>query len=238
MNVVDRYTSSFVGDNFIFMNDGYVDLDDHGYPVDNYINLLPKYSNWRYQVNLYRKMLDVANVTPHTSKGNLVDISCGKGGGLSFYKDYYNFDSLAGVDITPIHIEFCNDVYDDIDFYLSSATNLPFSDESVDILTTVEACLYYDPFEQYVSECYRVLKPGGLLIQAAPGLPPLSYYEDYFTCVSVSDITKNVATSCAISKHRFVNINDIYRSVLEQDEKRYLDNSSFYNIAVYQKMYS
>ena len=80
----------------IFMNDGYAEIDNNGYPFDSTQTqnciLNPKYTNFKYQLNLYKQLLDFAEIKTDKQIDVVMDIGCGKGGGISFYKDFYNID--------------------------------------------------------------------------------------------------------------------------------------------------
>ena len=232
VNKYNRFSKDPSFENFIFMNDGYVDLDTNDYPLPVDLNLTEKYQDWKYQVNLYKKILEVANI----SKGILVDLSCGKGGGLSFYKDYYSFDKLIGIDLNPTHIEICKSHTNGIEFLSGTATAIPLDSESVDAITTVEASGYYDPYEQYVAEAYRVLKPGGLLIQTTPhGFDRSIFERQGFKILKELDITKNVRMACTISKYRFFNKSKVIARALDVDEKRYWTDTCCYSITIFIK---
>ena len=68
-------------DNVIFMNDGYCPLDEDGYPTKMNIELAEKYKPWRYQVYMYKVLLDFIKVDLEGSKNKtLLDVGCGRGG--------------------------------------------------------------------------------------------------------------------------------------------------------------
>jgi SAM-dependent methyltransferase len=238
--VIDRY-NTFIGniDGFAFMNDGYVDIDQHGFPVASTdIELTEKFQPWRYQAQLYKKCLDVALIDRLAEQGTLLDLSCGKGGGLAFLKDYYRFQKLIGVDLNPTHIEICKRNIKDVEFLAASAIEIPLKNETVDIITSVEAAAYYQPFEQYLSEAYRLLAPGGLLVQANPDAVDINLYADQgFKIESRKNITRNVRIACAISKYimRDIDRSDTLFDCLMGDETRYIYNRALYNIMVFSK---
>jgi ubiquinone/menaquinone biosynthesis C-methylase UbiE len=240
IEVVKKY-DKFIGqiNGFSFMNDGYVDLDQFGFPViDTNLKLLEKYNSWRYQAQLYKKCLDYAGIEFNTNQGTLLDLSCGKGGGLSFFKDHYQFQKLIGVDLNPTHIEICKKNVPGIEFITASATDIPLEDSSIDIITTIEASAYYDPFDQYLKESYRLLKPGGMLIQAGPDLFDMNQYADHgFKFHNIYNITKNVRTACAISKYILLELDPsgVSFECLLGDESRYIQGQSFYNIVIFSK---
>jgi ubiquinone/menaquinone biosynthesis C-methylase UbiE len=223
-------------ENFIFMNDGYVELDADGYPEPVNLTLSEKYKDWKHQVNLYRKLLDLANL--NTNTGTLVEVGCGKGGGLSFYKDYYDFKQLIGIDINPAHIEICKSHTTGIEFLTGSATYIPLESEFADIILNVEATAHIDGHEKYIDEVYRVLKPNGLLLQATP-LPKNFDFSIFkqrnFDLLLNLDITKNVRMSCSISKFLFFEKSIIIATGLYNDEKLHWKKVFTYNITIFKK---
>ena len=239
VDTVEKYNRFIVGSEFAFMNDGYVDLDQYGLPTTNSdIELSEKFGPWRYQAQLYKKCLDVALIDRSAEQGTLLDLSCGKGGGLAFFKEHYKFQRLIGVDLNPVHIEVCELNIKDVEFVEASATNIPLADESVDIITTVEATAYYKPFDRYLSEVYRLLTPGGLLVQASPDAADINQYADQgFKLQASKNITRNVRVACAVSKYvmRDMDSSDTLFDCLMGDETRYIYNNSLYNIAVFSK---
>ena len=239
IDIVEKYNRFVVSSEFAFMNDGYVDLDQHGFPIESIdIELTEKFRTWRYQAQLYKKCLDVALIDRSAEQGTLLDLSCGKGGGLAFFKDHYKFEKLIGVDLNPVHIEVCELNIKDVEFVAASATEIPLADESVDIITTVEATAYYKPFDKYLSEVYRVLAPGGLLVQAGPdGININQYADQGFKLQTSKNITRNVRVACAVSKYvmRDMDSSDTLFDCLMGDETRYIYNTSLYNIMVFSK---
>jgi ubiquinone/menaquinone biosynthesis C-methylase UbiE len=203
VDTIARYNRFVVNSNLAFMNDGYVDLDQYGFPTTSLdFELSEKFQPWRYQAQLYKKCLDVALIDRSAEQGTLLDLSCGKGGGLAFFKEYYKFQKLIGVDLSPVHIEVCQLNIKEVEFVEASATSIPLADESVDIITTVEATAYYKPFDSYLSEVYRLLAPGGLLVQAGPDAMDINQYADQgFKLQSSKNITRNVRVACAVSKY-------------------------------------
>ena len=82
IDTVAKYNRFVVNSEFAFMNDGYVDLDQYGFPTPSLdFELCEKFQPWRYQAQLYKKCLDVALIDRSAEQGTLLDLSCGKGGG-------------------------------------------------------------------------------------------------------------------------------------------------------------
>lgn len=222
-------------DHLIFMNDGYVELDSNGYPVDleqdTFFMTNNKYKNFKYQVNLYLKSLQFADVDRFSQLGTILDIGCGKGGGISFYKDFYKFKNYIGIDLTEININMAKKHTSGIDFYIATATDLPIKDSSVDVITSIESIAYYHPLLSFIKEAARVLKTDGKVIisnhfnkQEEERIEEL-FLKNNFILNSKVDITKNVSIACAISKFRFLDISISESRMMNFDEQRYLDGS-------------
>jgi ubiquinone/menaquinone biosynthesis C-methylase UbiE len=224
---------------FIFMNDGYTDIDENGYPIDviplklNNIN-----KHWKYQANMYYKALSQASIFFDTSiDKTYLDLGCGRGGGIDLIIENYQFKNIIGIDITPYNIDFCKKYIPNTKFFNTSASDLScIEDKSIDVITSIESCGYYEPFSKYIEECYRVLKPGGVLIQASPYFIPVeNFIERKFKFKSFLDITYNVHLACSISKIKGKIINSEIYSLFSIEEKRYENNSALYNILVFEK---
>jgi ubiquinone/menaquinone biosynthesis C-methylase UbiE len=95
-----------------------------------------------------------------------VEVGCGRGGGLSYIFDKFSPRSAVGIDLSPVAIKFCRDHYDlpEINFITANAEDLPFEDNSVDILINVESSHRYANMDKFLSEVKRVLKLGGKLL--------------------------------------------------------------------------
>jgi SAM-dependent methyltransferase len=232
---IDTY---FDQDQVIFLNDGYVPLDEYDYPLSINVDLSKKYSPWRYQVSLYKKLLDSADIY-YNSKGILLDVSCGLGGGTAFYRDYYNFDKVIGVDLNPLHIDICSRKNKKVNYINASALRVPLSNESIDLVVSVESAGYFEDINLFLKEAWRLLAPGGKLIIANRDYVDMfPYYKNsLFKLVSFENITNNVRTSAAIGKYAISKIdpNGVITRHIGLDETLYSDKDIIYYIVVLQK---
>lgn len=225
-------------DDGIFMNDGYAPLNLYGQPVDYVdLNLSEKYKPWKYQVYMYRVLLNKINIRPVNSKGkSLLDVGCGRGGGLSFYNDYYNFSRLVGVDLNPNHKKIAESHTEGIEFITSSATKMPLEDKSFDIITCVETSPYYEPFEDYVQEVKRLLRDDGIYVRSERYIQePDDFLNDGFEEIFTLDITQNARISCSISKWSMLHVSKRLSEIFFNDEEEYIGDNAFYNIRAYRK---
>ena len=85
-------------------------------------------------------------------KGYLLDV----GGPSNFDKDYYNLSSCISLNLNDLEVK--TNVIADVE-------EMPFADNTFDTILFIEAlpCLKVTNFEKSLSECMRVLKPGGFI---------------------------------------------------------------------------
>jgi ubiquinone/menaquinone biosynthesis C-methylase UbiE len=141
----------------IFMN--------YGFSKENYSLILPKHHEKdRYSIQLYDF---VASGTEINGK-DILEIGCGRGGGLSYINMTYKPNSATGIDLNPKAINFCNSYYKDenISFQQGDAQSLDFQDECFDVVINVESSHRYVEIDNFIQEVNRVLKPGGIFLFA------------------------------------------------------------------------
>lgn len=227
------------------MNDGYVDLDENDYPINSDIDKIiksdEKYKNYKYQVNLYYKLLKSGNVDFLDNFDSIVDVGCGRGGGISFYKNFYNFKNCIGIDLNEGSIEIAKKYNPDINFYVSSSKNLPLENNSVDIITCVESFNYYSPVINFIKESFRVLKNNGKIMISMPLTKNDEivleniFTNNNFVLYNKEDITKNVRTSCAISKYKYRDMSLASFNAISFDEQKYFNLETTYKNFVFIK---
>ena len=98
----------------------------------------------------------------------ILDVGCGSGGVLRDFIKYGAIpENLYGVDLLPDRIERAKKLSPHINFYLGSATELPFENEFFDIVmqfTVFTSILDYSMKQKIAKEMLRVLKPDGIII--------------------------------------------------------------------------
>lgn len=134
---------------------------NYGYSKDNHeIQLEESDVTDRYSVQLYHH---VANRIDLKGK-DLLEVGCGRGGGLSYVNRYLSPKSATGIDLNKRAISFCKNHYENIAFFQGNAESLKFEDNSFDVVINVESSHRYNQIDKFISEVYRVLKPGGYFI--------------------------------------------------------------------------
>jgi ubiquinone/menaquinone biosynthesis C-methylase UbiE len=200
------------------------------------------YGGYKYIPGRWKKVAKQLIENYNLKAGSKVlDVGCGKGGGVSFYKDFYNFDNCIGIDLTNININIAKKHSKSINFYVASATNLPINNNTVDIVTCVESVLYYDPILKFVKEIFRVLKNNGKILISMPINKQQednlknTFLNNGFILDKEEDITKNVRMACAISKFRFMDISFQESKMMYVDEQRYYDENIKYKNFIFTK---
>ena len=115
----------------------------------------------RFHINLYHRTATQADLTGK----RVLEVSCGHGGGASYLTRTQHPASYTGLDLNPAGIKFCQKTHNlpGLDFVQGDAENLPFDDESFDVVVNVEASHCYPRFPRFLAEARRVLRPGGYL---------------------------------------------------------------------------
>ena len=141
----------------IFMNYGY-SKNDHKIKLDKFDE------KNRYSAQLYHLVATGVNI-----KGkDILEVGCGRGGGLSYINRYLTPGSATGVDLNKKAIEFCKKYYSNekIEFSQANAQNLDFRDNTFDVVINIESSHRYSQMNMFLYEAYRVLKPGGFFLFA------------------------------------------------------------------------
>lgn len=232
--IIEKYDRDDHTSDVIFMNDGLADLDQYGYPIiDPIVKFNHRNHAWRYQANMYYRSLVLGGIQ---SGDRFLDLSCGRGGGINFVQDNFKFNSYVGLDLNPKHIEFAKSYLTNAQLITASATQTGLPPDSIDVITCIESCGYYNTYNDYIREAHRILKPRGRLIEASPYVTEFSdIIHDKFRIVAFKNITRGVRVSCAVTKYIYREHNSTVYQALLNDESRYINNSSLYNIVVLEK---
>jgi len=142
----------------IFLNYAYETDPPMGIP------LAPEEEKDRACIQLYHHTGSLADI----GGKNVLEVSCGHGGGASYLTRTFQPAGYTGLDLNPAGIAFCRKRHHvpGLDFIQGDAENLPFTKETFDAVVNVEASHCYPDFPRFLSEVARVLKPGGRFLYA------------------------------------------------------------------------
>jgi ubiquinone/menaquinone biosynthesis C-methylase UbiE len=183
----------------LLMNFGY--SDDVLMPQDNGKNEREKYS-----VNLYHHLA----VETELKDKDIVEIGCGRGGGLAYITTTFHPASAIGIDLEKEAVKFCNRHYkiDGMSFAQGDAQNLNMKDASCDVVFNVESSHRYPDMQAFLGQVNRILRPGGYFL-----LTDFRY--DY----EMEDLRKMLNSSgLSVLKERIINKHVV--EALEKDDAR------------------
>ena len=171
-----------------FYNHGYLPLliEDTGYGELFSENL------YHYAVN----SIESKNKT-------ILEVGCGRGGGLKSLSNHLEFENLIGCDINALNIKYCEDTNDSIKFDVADAEKLPYKDNSVDVVLNIESSHCYPNLNIFFQEVDRVLNQNGTFVwcDCFESIEEFNFKLDKiknnknFDIQIVDDITNNVIDS-------------------------------------------
>ncbi len=142
----------------VFLNWGYEEDPPMALPLD------PADERNRYCIQLYHRTASQVDL----SGKQVLEVSCGHGGGAAYLVKTFGPASYTGLDYNPDGVAFAQQRHNlpGLDFVHGDAEDLPFPDESFDAVVNVEASHAYPHFALFVREMVRVLRPGGHFLYA------------------------------------------------------------------------
>ena len=140
---------------FRFMNYGY---DEDGYCLD----LLDEDEAERYSIQLYHHTATQVDI----SNQNLLEVGSGHGGGSSYIQRYLRTRTVTGLDISSDAVQLSDSFFDipGLSFIEGDSENLPFGDNTFDVVLNVESSHCYGNIEKFLLEVARTLKNSGCLL--------------------------------------------------------------------------
>ena len=109
-----------------------------------------------------RELAQSINLDGHSA----LDVGCGLGGPSRMLADEFNCN-VTGIDLSKEYIRTANGLSELVSlenkthFIVGDATNLPFENNSFEVVWTQHVQMNIPDKQRFYSEIYRVLKPGG-----------------------------------------------------------------------------
>ena len=123
------------------------------------------------QIELIEELLDWSNCDRSNPPQNIIDVGCGIGGSTLYLAQ--KFDSQAtGISLSPVQVSRAKerakeaDVDNRVKFEVANALEMPFADNTFDLVWSLESGEHMPDKAKFLAECYRVLQPGGRMIFA------------------------------------------------------------------------
>ena len=162
-------------ESWTFMNYGYADPDELALLPD----LEARHEPERYCTQLYAHATRCVELRGR----DVVEVSCGRGGGAAYLARCRLPGKVVGVDLSAKQIEFCHRVHrlDTLTFLQGDAESLPLADDCADVVVNIEASCVYENRGKFFSEVRRILRPNGRFV-----------YADFFQASEVEGVTKQL----------------------------------------------
>lgn len=123
---------------------------------------IPVYS--RYHLNRARA---VCRKIPR-GVGLLLDVGCDGGTITSIIRECSGAQAVVGLDVKADSVAYAASTKEGMDFVAGDGMSLPVRSGSVDVVTMLEVVEHVPDPERMVSEAFRALKAGGLLVVLVP----------------------------------------------------------------------
>ncbi len=119
------------------------------------------------QIDLIEELLQWSGVQ---QAEDILDVGCGIGGSSLYLAQKFNA-RVTGITLSPVQASRAaerateaNYLNTQASFQVADAQNMPFADNSFDLVWSLESGEHMPDKTKFMQECYRVLKPGGKLI--------------------------------------------------------------------------
>jgi SAM-dependent methyltransferase len=162
-------------------------------------------------------------VLSHVTRKRVLEVGCGEGYGTALLAT--TASEVVGLDYDPLTIAHAAVHYPQARFVRGNLAALPLQSGSVDAVVTLQVIEHVWNHNEFVRECLRVLRPGGLLLVTtpnrltfSPGLetPVNPFHTKEFTAAELADLlTRNgFAVRQALGLHagaRLAGLDERYR---------------------------
>lgn len=114
---------------------------------------------------------DVPPAAPKSNFSEILDVGCGIGGSTLYLAEKFQAKA-TGITLSPVQAKRAAEraeaanLGERVGFRVANALEMPFEDNSFDLVWSLESGEHMPNKIQFLRECYRVLKPGGLFLMA------------------------------------------------------------------------
>jgi SAM-dependent methyltransferase len=158
----------------------------------------------RFQLQMYESLCELLEKCGWNGGGRLLEISCGRGGGLAHVAQRLCGVECIGLDFSRVACAFCGRHYAShpgLRFAAGDACALPFADDTFDLVVDVEASNRFRSGLPLFREVARVLRSGGGFLYADSRLTRkvpivVATLESVGLLGELHDITEPVRRSC------------------------------------------
>ena len=123
------------------------------------------------QIELIEELLLWAGYSQANAPENIIDVGCGIGGSTLHLAQKFG-SQATGITLSPVQASRAKErameagLDNRVRFEVANALEMPFADNSFDLVWSLESGEHMPDKHKFLAECYRVLKPGGKMILA------------------------------------------------------------------------
>ena len=123
------------------------------------------------QIELIEELLLWGNCNQNNPPQNVIDVGCGIGGSTLHLAQKFGCNG-TGITLSPVQASRAKEraieagLDNRVNFEVANALDMPFADNSFDLVWSLESGEHMPDKTKFLTECYRVLKPGGRIIFA------------------------------------------------------------------------
>jgi len=184
----------------LFMNYGFSENDSE-------VKLDGKNETNRYSIQLYHHLA----IETEIKDKDIVEIGCGRGGGLSYISNRFSPSSVKGIDLNQRAVDFGNQYYNDnkMSFQQGDAQNLSLENNTCDVVFNIESSHRYPDMMAFLGEVSRILRPEGHFL-----------YTDFRYDYEMEDLKKELESSgLTILKERMIT-KEVVTALNKDNERR------------------
>jgi tocopherol O-methyltransferase len=123
------------------------------------------------QIELIEELLLWSGCDQNQKPQNIIDVGCGIGGSTLYLAKKFG-SQATGITLSPVQAARATErasqanLNAHVRFEVANALDMPFEDETFDLVWSLESGEHMPDKTKFLKECYRVLKPGGKIILA------------------------------------------------------------------------
>ena len=122
------------------------------------------------QIDLIEELLLWAGYDEDNKPQNIIDVGCGIGGSTLYLAQKFGSEA-TGITLSPVQASRAKERVaeaglEQISFEVANALKMSFEENTFDLVWSLESGEHMPDKAKFLTECYRVLKPGGKMIFA------------------------------------------------------------------------